>query len=157
MKKNHLLLALFGGALFAWVIVHVGPQAILQQVKVIRFALPVLIILSLCRLGLQTAAWSAALRGAGIHVHPRKLVGIRLASQSMGYLTVLGPLLSEPTKIKLLEESPASAITATLLDNGVYWFTATLAALAGCGCAVFLAVHGSHSWWSVAAAMLLTI
>jgi hypothetical protein len=156
MKKNQLFLALVGGSLFAWVIVHVGPQAILQQVKVIRVALPVLVILSLCRLLLQTAAWSAALSGAGISVPRKRLIGIRLASQSMGYLTVLGPLLSEPMKIKLLEASPAPAIAATLLDDGVYWFTATLTALAGCVCAVVLAIHGSHSLWSAAAVALLT-
>ena len=157
MKKNHLFFALVGAALFGWVIVHVGPQAILQQLKVIRIALPVLVILSLCRLLLQTAAWSAALSGAGISVPRRKLIGIRLASQSMGYLTVLGPLLSEPMKIKLLGSSPAPAIAATLLDNGVYWFTATLTAIAGCVCAVFLAVRGSHYLWSVAAVTVLTV
>ena len=155
MKRNHLFLALAGAILFIWVIVHAGPQAILQQVKVIRFALPVLVILSLCRLLLQTAAWSAALRGAGMSVSRRKLIGIRLASQSMGYLTVLGPLLSEPMKIKLLGSSPEAATTATLLDNGVYWFTATLAAIAGCVCAISLAVHGPHYFWSIAAVTLL--
>ncbi|HKD13732.1 MAG TPA: lysylphosphatidylglycerol synthase domain-containing protein [Candidatus Angelobacter sp.] len=157
MKRGQLLVVLTGAALFAWVIVRVGPSAILQQLKVIRFALPVLIVLSTLRLLLQTGAWSAALRGAGISVAPRKLIGVRLASQSLGYLTVLGPLLSEPMKIKLLRSSTAPTITATMLDNGVYWFTAALTAIAGCICAAFLAIHGAHYSWTVVAVTLLAV
>src|SRR5215469_11086510 len=120
MKRGQLLVALIGVGLFTWVIVRVGPAAILQQAKAIRFALPILVILSIFRLLLQTQTWSAALGSTEISVAPRKLIGIRLASQSLGYLTVLGPLLSEPMKIKLLRSSTAPTITATMLDNGVY-------------------------------------
>src|SRR5262245_16593152 len=102
MTRSRLLVVLIGAALFAWVVARVGLPAIAQQMKVIRVALPVVIALSLARLLLQTAAWSAGLRGAGISARYRDLIGIRLASQAMGYLTVLGPAISEPMKIKLL-------------------------------------------------------
>src|SRR5438309_8061059 len=62
MRKAALLAALVGAALFAWVIQHMGLSAILQQLKALRFALPILIALSLCRLLLQTVAWSTALK-----------------------------------------------------------------------------------------------
>ncbi len=96
MRKAALLAALVGAALFAWVIQHMGLSAILQQLKALRCALPILIALSLCRLLLQTVAWSTVLKAEGITVALTDLIGIRLASQSMGYLTVLGPVLSEP-------------------------------------------------------------
>jgi hypothetical protein len=53
-------------------------------------------------------------------------IGIRLASQSMGYLTFLGAVLSEPLKIKLLRAPTESTIKVTFLDSGVYWFTSVL-------------------------------
>jgi len=155
MKKGHLLLVLAGIALFAWVISRAGLPSLMQQAKAIRFALPILIGLSVGRVLLQTASWSAALKGSGMGVAPSRLIGIRLASQSMGYLTVLGPLLSEPMKIRLLRSSPEPAIKATFLDNGVYWFTAALATIAGCICAAFLAVHRVHHSLTIVVVMLL--
>src|SRR5215470_12034535 len=94
--KGSLLLAVIGIALFAWVIVHAGTSTITQQLKAMRIALPVVVLLSVLRLLFQTQSWSAALRSEGIEVKARKLLGARLASQGMGYLTVFGPVLSEP-------------------------------------------------------------
>ena len=57
---------------------------------------------------------------------------VRLASQGMGYLTVLGPAASEPMKISLLRNQPRSATTATLVDTGVYWVASGRVGIAGC-------------------------
>ena len=59
-----------------------------------------------------------------------ELLGIRLASQSMGYLSVLGPALSEPMKINLLKGNWNASATATLADTGIYWFTSAIFGLA---------------------------
>jgi hypothetical protein len=126
MKKGHLIVAFVGAVIFAWVITHIGLSAILQQLAGMRTALPIVILISLCRLLLQTTAWSRALRDQGVSVSPGTLMGVRLAAQSMGYLTVLGPVLSEPLKIRLLRAPAEPTMTATFLDDGVYWFTATL-------------------------------
>ncbi len=149
MKKGHLIVALVGAAIFAWVITHIGLPAILQQLAGVRTALPIVLLMSLCRLLLQTSAWSQALRDQGVSVPPGTLMGVRLASQSMGYLTVLGPVLSEPLKIRLLRAPAEPAMTATFLDDGVYWFTATLMGIAGWLCLPLVAVHGS--WFSCSA------
>lgn len=144
MKKSHLIIALLGVALFVWVIVHMGLATIAQQFRAVRIALPLVLLMSLCRLLLQTAAWSQALKDQGVSVSPRTLMGIRIASQSMGYLTVLGPALSEPMKIKLLRAPAEPTITATFLDNGVYWFTSTLIGIVGWLCLPLAAVHHVH-------------
>jgi len=144
MRKAALLAALVGAALFVWVIQHMGLSAILQQLKALRFALPILIALSLCRLLLQTVAWSTVLKAEGITVALTDLIGIRLASQSMGYLTVLGPVLSEPMKIQLLGTAVAPTITATFLDSGVYWLTSALLGMAGCISIALLVAHGGY-------------
>ena len=149
MSKGTLLLAVVGTALFAWVIVHAGPAAIIQQLKALRIALPIVVVLSLARLLLQTFSWSAALKNEGLDVPTLRLVGIRLASQGMGYLTVFGPVLSEPMKINLLRTPVASTATATFLDNGVYWFTSALIGIAGCVC---ISLMQAQVWTSALAA-----
>jgi hypothetical protein len=132
MTSGNLLLTFIGVTLFAWVAVHTGPSAIVHQLKALRIALPIVLALSLCRLLLQTFTWSAALKNEGLDFGAPKLIGIRLASQAMGYLTVFGPVLSEPMKIKLLRSPVEATATATFLDNGVYWFTSALFGIAGC-------------------------
>lgn len=129
-----MLLALIGTALFAWVVIHAGTSAIMHQLRALRIALPIVVTLSLIRLLMQTLTWSAALKNEGLRVGIARLMGIRLASQGMGYLTVFGPVLSEPMKIKLLRSPVAATATATFLDNGVYWFTSALIGIAGCVC-----------------------
>src|SRR4029077_10886743 len=115
MTRGSLFLALIGVTLFSWVIVHAGPSAIVHQLKALRIALPLVLALSLCRLLLQTLTWSAALKNEGLDFGARKLIGIRLSSQAMGYLTVFGPVLSEPMKIKLLKSPVEATATATFL------------------------------------------
>ena len=132
MKKGNLVLAALGIALLVWVVVHAGPSTIVHQLKVLRMALPIVVALSLGRLFLQTFAWSSALKNEGIHVGTLRLIGIRLASQAMGYLTIFGPVLSEPMKINLLRTPVEATATATFLDNGVYWFTSGIIGIAGC-------------------------
>jgi Lysylphosphatidylglycerol synthase TM region len=155
-KGRHLVLALIGAALFTWVVARVGLPAILQQLKAMRLALPILLTLSVCRLLLQTTVWSAALKGEGISVAYERLIGIRLASQAMGYLTFLGAVLSEPLKIKLLGTPTESTIKATFLDSGVYWFTSVLVAIIGCPCAASLVAHDAHYAGTALAITLLS-
>lgn len=142
MRKTHLIAPLVGAVAFAWVIAHVGLPTMMEQLKAMRVALPIVLALSLVRLFLQSATWSASLKGEHVSVGITKLIGVRLASQSMGYLTVLGPLISEPMKVKLLGTSSEPTITATFLDNGVYWFTSALLAIAGIVSLPLVAVHG---------------
>ena len=142
MRKTHFIAPVVTAAAFAWVIGHVGLPTMMEQVKAMRVALPIVLALSLLRLFLQTKTWSASLNGEGVSVGMTKLIGVRLAAQSMGYLTVLGPLISEPMKIKLLRTSSEPTITATFLDDGVYWFTSALLAIAGIVSVPLVAVHG---------------
>src|SRR6185369_9877060 len=143
MKKAELAVAFVAVTLFAWVLAHVGLASLVEQLKALRIALPIVLVLSLLRLLLQSIAWSASLKGERICVDTLRLAGIRLAGQSMGYLTVLGPVISEPIKIRLLGTSAQPTITATFLDNGVYWFTSALLAICGIVSLPFVTIHGA--------------
>jgi hypothetical protein len=144
MKKGHLIAAVVSLVMFAWVIAHFGFSAMLVQLKAMRIALPIVLALSVLRLLLQSITWSASLHGEHVSVDTAKLMGVRLASQSMGYLTVLGPVISEPMKIKLLGTPTEPTITATFLDNGVYWFTSALLGIVGIMSLPLVAVHGAR-------------
>lgn len=157
MRKNHLIVAIGGMALLLWVISHLRVSEVLQELKAVRIAVPIVLALSSCRLLLQTSVWSRALRDQRVSVAPGRLLGIRVASQSMGYLTVLGPVLSEPMKVKLLGTPAEATITATLLDDGVYWFTTALVGIAGWLSIPLIAVHGMHAAWVVPAVLGLVL
>ena len=156
MKKAHLAVAFTAIALFVWVLAHIGLSSLVEQLKAMRIALPIVLALSLLRLLLQSITWSASLQGRQISLGIPKLAGARLAGQSMGYLTILGPVISEPLKIKLLGTSTGPTIAATFLDNGVYWFTSALLAIMGMASLPFVAVHGAF-YRSIPAAIALPL
>src|SRR6201981_3873144 len=157
MKKGHLIAAAISLVMFAWVMRHVGFSAMLVQLKAMRVALPIVLVLNVFRLFLQSITWSTSLKGEDLSVNTTKLIGVRLAAQSMGYLTVLGPVISEPMKIKLLGTPTEPTITATFLDDGVYWFTSALLAIVGIVSLPFVAVRGAayHSIPAVLAIALM--
>lgn len=147
MKKSHLIIGFLGVALFAWVIAHISVADFARELKAIETALPIVLALSIGRVVLQSIAWSASLDGQGAPAPVRKLMGVRLASQSMGYLTVFGPVLSEPMKIKLLGTPTEPTVAATFLDDGVYWFTSALVAISGLVSLLVIAIHGAAGRW----------
>jgi Lysylphosphatidylglycerol synthase TM region len=143
VRKSYLIAALVALVLLAWVMAHVPLPMMIGQLKAMQMALPIVLVLSAVRLLLQSITWSDALQGEDVSVGLSELVGVRLASQAMGYLTVLGPVISEPMKIRLLETPNEPTTTATLLDDGVYWFTSALLAIGGIVSLSLVAVHGS--------------
>src|SRR5262249_13067910 len=123
----------------------VGWTAGLRELRRIWVAIPLLIALSVIRLLLQTRSWKLALGAEGLRGSARELIGIRMASQSMCYLSVLGPAISEPMKIKLLGYDWRSAATATIVDSGVYWFSSVLAGVVACIAAAVTLAHSRYA------------
>lgn len=156
MKKGHFIIAIAAVLLFTWVMAHISLSMMVEQLKAMRIALPIVLALSAARLYLQSLNWSASLKGQDVSVDATKLAAVRLASQAMGYLTVLGPIISEPMKIKLLGTPAERTITGTFLDDGVYWFTSILIAISGLLSLPFLAVHGG-SYHSIPAILVLAL
>jgi hypothetical protein len=144
VKKSHFIITIIAMVLFTWVIAHTSLSSVVQQLKAMRIALPIVLALSALRLYFQSLTWSASLKGQDLSVENGKLAAVRLASQGMGYLTIFGPVISEPMKIKLLETPAEPTITATFLDDGVYWFTSALIAVSGLLSLPFFVVHGGR-------------
>ena len=156
-RRIEVLLAAAGVTLFAAVVSKIGWGAALHELRRAWVALPLLIGLSAVRLLLQTRSWMLALREQGLQTNLGELVGIRLASQSLGYLSVLGPALSEPMKIKLLGNDWKRSTTATLVDSGVYWFSSALVGIAGCVAAAIVLAHGRYGTTLFAIATLFVL
>jgi lysylphosphatidylglycerol synthase-like protein len=155
IRKRDALLAAAGLILFAFAAGRIGWGTVLRAIEEARTAVAVILALSLIRLILQTHSWSIALRSEGIKSSAKELMLIRLASQGIGYLSVLGPVASEPMKISLLRQPENSAITATLVDTGVYWFTSALVSIGGCISAALLLAHTGHSIATLAIPLLI--
>jgi len=82
-------------------------------------------------------------------------MGARTSSRGMGYLSVFGPLVSEPMRIGLLADHPG--VTApTLIDSGVSWFSSGVITIVGCLCAAE-SVGAHHHTQSLIALALATV
>ena len=145
IKKREALLATGGLVLFAFAASRIGWGPVFEAIARARNALGIIVVLSIIRLVLQTRSWAIALRLDGIKTKVAELMLIRLASQGVGYLSVLGPFASEPMKISLLK-SNGSATAATLVDTGVYWFASGIVGIAGYLSAVLLLAHQHQSF-----------
>ena len=143
-RKTEILLVAAGLALFAVVLSKIGWDAALHELRRVWIVVPILVGLSAIRLLLQTRSWELALREEGVQTNFGELMGIRLASQSVGYLSVLGPAVSEPMKIKLLGNNWKTSTTATLVDSGVYWFSSAVIGIVGCIAAAIALAHGRY-------------
>src|SRR5262249_50939672 len=145
VKRLETIIVVAGIGLFAIVMSKIGWTAALTELRRIWIAIPLLIALSAVRLLLQTRSWKIALTSEGLRGNVGELIGIRMASQSMGYLSVLGPAISEPMKIKLLGYEWKSAATPTIVDSGVYWFSSVLAGVVGCIAAAVTLAHSQYA------------
>jgi hypothetical protein len=144
VKRIETILVAAGLGLFALVMAKIGWRTALHELQKVWIAVPFLVGLSALRLVLQTLSWRFALLREGAPANFGELIGIRLASQSMGYLSVLGPAVSEPMKIKLLGNNWQTSTSATLVDSGVYWFSSAIVGIVGCVAATIVLARSQY-------------
>jgi hypothetical protein len=144
-RRWEALTAFVGLGLLAFSISRIGWDAVVRAFEQAAFAIVVIALLSLLRMFVQTVSWTIALRAEGLAPSIGELLLIRLASQGVGYLSVLGPVASEPMKISLLRKRGLSGTAATLVDTGVYWFASGIVGIAGCVAAGLLFAHSRHA------------
>jgi len=157
MKKNSIIMMAAGLVILALAAAKVGFVGLLHNLLAGWIALPVLIGLGAIRLALQTYSWSSALRAQGVEVPAGNLIGARLASHGMGYLSVMGPMVAEPMRIKLLGSAAQDGAAPTLIDTGVTWFSSGLMAIAGSLCAMRVLAGGRHLLPMILVAVLTTV
>jgi uncharacterized membrane protein YbhN (UPF0104 family) len=153
MNKKRIVIIAAGLGLLAFVGAKMGWRGTIEELKTVWIALPVLAGLSALRLSLQTVAWSSALKANGIHAGFGELMGARMSSHGMGYLSAFGPLVSEPMRISLLADHGA-ATAPTLIDAGVSSFSEGIVTVVGCLCAAGCMTVGHHTKSLIALAVM---
>jgi len=120
-------------------VASIGAGTTLEQLRAVRWALPGLIAVSLLKHGLRTKAWQLVLRAERVPVPFWRLFQIRVASNSVSYLSGLG-VAGDPLKSWLLRRSAPLEATmpATLVEAGAYWLTSLFIGLAGAAAALGL-------------------
>ncbi len=139
-QGRRLLTVLVGVVLLLAVLWRVGPERLGAQLRMLGPLLPLLLLLTGLRYGLQAAGWRAAMR-AGLRPRWRTVFAAVVAGEAVGF-GAWGPVSREPTKVLLLGPwvPPHEAIAAALAERGAFVLAAAGVALA----AVALVGAG---WW----------
>ena len=118
---SQYLIAVIGVALLVLLVVHAGPRALLENVKLIGWGLLLVIGLGGCSHLLKAWAWRLTLP-RDIHYSLARMFGLRLVSEAIGQLGFAGMLAGEATRVSLLgSEVPAdSKILSVTLDRGLF-------------------------------------
>ena len=110
-----------GAALLVFLIVHAGPQALLENARVVGWGLLLVIGLGGLSHVLKAWAWRLTLPSEG-HYPFARMFGLRLVSEAIGQLGFPGVVAGEATRVALLgSETPlASRILSVTLDRGLF-------------------------------------
>lgn len=133
MRKIEWVLLLLGLGLFVVLLDGVGWAEVYRQLRAIGWVFLLVLLVSTGRYLARTAAWRRAFAGRPDTPSLAHLFQVRLAGESLNYLTVAGPLLGEPTKATLLRERlpVAVGLGGTLIEAGIYGLSSGLVTLVG--------------------------
>ena len=119
-------------ALFVYVLKRSGPEAVLDQIRLVGWGFAFLILLSGIRYLLRAVAWSYCVPG-GRRPTPLELLGPRLMGEALNDVTPAGPLLGETAKLAVVSRlipAPAAA-SSVVIENLVYILAAVVFMLSG--------------------------
>jgi uncharacterized protein (TIRG00374 family) len=121
-----------GLALLVFLVVHAGPRALLENVRMIGWGLVLVIGLGGLSHVLKTWAWRLTLPSRTRYSFSR-MFGLRLVSEAIGQLGVPGMVAGEATRVSLLgsETSLASRILSVTLDRGLFIACGAIVVLCG--------------------------
>ncbi len=110
-----------GAALLVYLVVHAGPRALLENVKLVGWGMVLVIGLGGLSHMAKVWAWRLTLP-RGVQYSFSRLFGLRLVSEAIGQLGFAGVLAGEATRVALLgPDVPAdSKILSVTLDRGLF-------------------------------------
>jgi uncharacterized protein (TIRG00374 family) len=110
-----------GAALLVYLVVHAGPRAMFENVRLVGWGLVLVIGLGGLSHLVKAWAWRLTLPRA-VHYSFSRLFGLRLVSEAIGQLGFAGVLAGEATRVALLgPEVPAdSRVLSVTLDRGLF-------------------------------------
>ena len=147
-----LLTATFGCVLLAYLVDKIGLPKLMQDVEKLGWGIAAVIALGGVGHVAKAWAWRLALPGEGNKVSFLQFFKLRLASEAVGQLGILGQAFGEGLRVSALgSELPiASRVSSVTMDRGLFVVTGALVALVGIVAAAF-SMNLAHRWVSYAA------
>lgn len=133
MKRIEWLFLILGVALFVALLDRVGWTTLGDQLLQIGWYFPLVLLVSSGRYLCRTVAWRYAFAPDRALPPFIEMFQVRMAGDTLNYLTFLGPLVGEPAKAALLRrEVPlAVGLGSTVLEAGAFALTGAFVILAG--------------------------
>jgi uncharacterized protein (TIRG00374 family) len=128
-----LLAGLFGVLLLAYLVRRTGFAKILESIATLGWGLILVILLGGVSHLVKTWAWRLTLLGERHQVSFPRMFGLRLASEAVGQVGLLGQVFGETLRVSLLSPTIplASGITSVTLDRALFALTAAGVSIVG--------------------------
>jgi hypothetical protein len=125
--------AILGLGLLVYLVVRIGPSALLQQTLAVGWGM--LLILALGGLShlIKACAWRLTLPGDGRWIPISRAFALRLISEAAGQLGLAGQVLGEGIRVSLLGPSVSAdaGISSATIDRGLYVLSSALVGIVG--------------------------
>ena len=153
-----LLTAIFGCVLLSYLVDKIGLAKLMQDVEKLGWGIAAVIALGGVGHVAKAWAWRLALPGEGNKVPFLQFFKLRLASEAVGQLGILGQAFGEGLRVSALgSEVPiASRVSSVTMDRGLFVVTGALVALVGIVAAAF-SLNLAHRWVSYAAIFAIAL
>jgi Lysylphosphatidylglycerol synthase TM region len=138
---------LFGVALLAYLVRRTGLHILVQQTKAVGWGMALIIALGGISHLIKTWSWRLTFLCDLRQLSFGRAFVLRLVSEGMGKLGLVGQVLGETTRVFLLGSSVpiANSVSSVTLDRGLYSLTAGIVSVAGLISAL-LVLSLSESW-----------
>ena len=149
---------LLGIALLVYLLTTVKFSALAGNAKAIGWGMLVVLTLGGFSHVVKTWAWRLTMLGEARNVSFGRTLGLRLISEAIGQLGVIGMVGGEATRVSLLGSgvSVAGAISSVTLDRGLFILAGALVTIAGIVSLLFV-VSVSHALYLYACALVLAL
>ena len=157
-RTLRLLTAIFGCVLLAYLVDKIGLPKLMQDVEKLGWGIAAVIALGGIGHVAKAWAWRLALPGEGNKVSFVQFFRLRLASEAVGQLGIIGQAFGEGLRVSALSsELPiASRVSSVTMDRGLFVVTGALVALAGIVAAA-ISMNLAHRWASYAAVFAIAL
>jgi uncharacterized protein (TIRG00374 family) len=143
MKKKwplRSLAAVFGVAWLIYLVRHVGTERIAENIATLGWGLALVIVLGGASHLVKTLAWRTTLIGWTGRVSFSRMFQLRVLSEAVGQVGVVGQLFGEGLRISAYDPSiPIETRTSSvILDRALFMVTGAIVSVAGIAAALFV-------------------
>ena len=131
--RLRLLVGILGAGLLAYLVWRAGPAKLFASISALGWGLSLVIALGGVSHLVKTWAWRLTLLDEKHHVSFARMLGLRLGSEAVGQLGILGQAFGETLRVSLLGSTMplASGISSVTLDRTFFILSGAVVSTAG--------------------------